>query len=880
MHAQKAVDLDKSSQSFGAFFEQQMSRPSSTGPSTSIGNGFIPALTKTETETSDDILAQINGGGPVDRSSYYPPPTSPVLACNINEPLPTSGMSGSAVDDDDVFGVFENMRQRAALQAQESAHPGQVSSPDNNDFDVLGDLAKPVQPRQARRQDNSERNGQSRRSPSASSSDSSDDEDLRRAKSESLKHTYSTTNATVSDRDQRSLYVGQLVAMGFTEKQAIAALAQTASGTNVGEAAELLLSLQIAPKESSRKSSPIRKRDASNKKPQVDPEKQAAGEFGQAGDWVDSTYTIASKTLASANTWFSNKSAMARRKLAEYNASQAAATYDSRFDERPKWMRDAERHERKAKGKAKAKAIEEEEDDALREEGLPMHPSERRRLEQNGVLPPSSKVRRGSIDSTKSAKSLTGSIKSIPESLRSIGATLGGQHSAKLASSSGYVGDDPRQLKANDDEAANFVSSRRRRPPASAQSSTSGMQSKNAQNGQSHSIASQQPSKIEEEDLFGAPSPRLDKGKGKARAPPSHGEDSSQQMSNAGASYKGQGKAVVDGQVDLFSTASRPATEANLQTTINRSRAPRRNQVTRKIPYVDAKILATSSQNRLKGSEAFKRGDFAKALTFYDSSLSGLPDSHPIRVLCLTNRAITQIQLGASKSVVTDCDEALKIIGPLKGANETIEDTDKKILMTTLYNKAMTRKATALEMQEKAGEALSVWQELVRSGHGGPQALESRQRCEALTQPKPKSKNVPPKAPSASFQASSQAGRAAVLKLRAENEKAAEAEAERDSLYESVEKSIAAWSAGKEQNIRALLSSLDQVLWPTSGWKKVTLADLVINSKVKIIYMKALAKVHPDKISRDASVEEKMIAANVFSKLNGAWDSFKATNNM
>ncbi len=42
--------------------------------------------------------------------------------------------------------------------------------------------------------------------------------------------------------------------------------------------------------------------------------------------------------------------------------------------------------------------------------------------------------------------------------------------------------------------------------------------------------------------------------------------------------------------------------------------------------------------------------------------------------------------------------------------------------------------------------------------------------------------------------------------------------------------------------------------------------------------MKAIGKVHPDKLGTDISVENKLIANAVFSTLNKAWDTFKAQN--
>jgi hypothetical protein len=52
---------------------------------------------------------------------------------------------------------------------------------------------------------------------------------------------------------------------------------------------------------------------------------------------------------------------------------------------------------------------------------------------------------------------------------------------------------------------------------------------------------------------------------------------------------------------------------------------------------------------------------------------------------------------------------------------------------------------------------------------------------------------------------------------------------------------------GKD-NLRALPGDLDQGLWKSSGWKKVGMHELAINSKVKLVYMKAIARVHPDKV--------------------------------
>jgi hypothetical protein len=59
---------------------------------------------------------------------------------------------------------------------------------------------------------------------------------------------------------------------------------------------------------------------------------------------------------------------------------------------------------------------------------------------------------------------------------------------------------------------------------------------------------------------------------------------------------------------------------------------------------------------------------------------------------------------------------------------------------------------------------------------------------------------------------------------------------------------VSNWMKGKEKNIRALLASLEIILWPEIGWKPVSLGQLITAKQVKVFYMKAVAKVHPDKV--------------------------------
>ncbi|XP_030455040.2 auxilin-related protein 2 [Syzygium oleosum] len=100
---------------------------------------------------------------------------------------------------------------------------------------------------------------------------------------------------------------------------------------------------------------------------------------------------------------------------------------------------------------------------------------------------------------------------------------------------------------------------------------------------------------------------------------------------------------------------------------------------------------------------------------------------------------------------------------------------------------------------------------------------------------------------------------------------------ERRKIAENLDIEIKRWAAGKEGNMRALLSSLQQVLWPESGWEPVSLTDLITSTSVKQVYRKATLRVHPDKVQqKGASLHQKYTAEKVFDILKEAWKKFEA----
>lgn len=326
----------------------------------------------------------------------------------------------------------------------------------------------------------------------------------------------------------------------------------------------------------------------------------------------------------------------------------------------------------------------------------------------------------------------------------------------------------------------------------------------------------------------------------------------------------------------------RPAISVKRSTTpaVIRPTAPPRN-----IPPVSTIALKSSHSHREGGNAHFKRGDYSAAHASYSTALTHLPQNHPVTIVLLANRALTSLKVGEPKTAVIAADSAISLIGPAKGEGEVVDlgSGNQPKPMRDYYGKVLMRKAEAFEQMERWNDAASVWKEAVEGGHGGATSIQGRARAEKAANPpaKPpvirKAASVPARRPAAAAQKNSAA---AVQALRAANAAADKADDEKFALSDSVDAKLAAWKGSKADNLRALLGSLDMVLWPEANWKKISMADLVLPNKVKIQYMKGIAKVHPDKIPTTATTEQKMIAGAVFSTLNEAWDKFKTENGL
>jgi len=282
----------------------------------------------------------------------------------------------------------------------------------------------------------------------------------------------------------------------------------------------------------------------------------------------------------------------------------------------------------------------------------------------------------------------------------------------------------------------------------------------------------------------------------------------------------------------------------------------------RTIPTVSPSAISMSNKSRLTGTEAFKRGDYAEATIHYTSALSSLPPKHPLTLPLLTNRALSHSKTGDPKASIADATTALELIGPSRGISETINLGEEGFKdMFLFWGKAMTRKAEALEQLERWPDALAVWKSCVEAGVGGATSVAGRNRCETAANPptvkSATTRNAPPKPKPRSSALEDLTGRfpttsiqsaEAVSRLRAANLEAERLDDEKFALSDSVSARLHSWRAGKEGNLRALLASLENVLWEGAGWKKIGMGELILPGKVKVLYMKGIAKVHPDKV--------------------------------
>ncbi|KAG6890288.1 hypothetical protein C0995_009494 [Termitomyces sp. Mi166 len=303
-------------------------------------------------------------------------------------------------------------------------------------------------------------------------------------------------------------------------------------------------------------------------------------------------------------------------------------------------------------------------------------------------------------------------------------------------------------------------------------------------------------------------------------------------------------------------------------------------------------VLATAHKHKEAGSSKFRLGQYAEAEAAYTLGIGALPPGHLVLVPLHNNRALARLRTGDYSGAVADAGVVLNLIGagyhPQCEAKVEKEDEGAGVDLGDALVKALKRRAEAWEGREKWEEAVKDWGVLAGLEWTGQkvrgEAARAVGRCRKMvaqnngemaprpvtskSKPRPSFRPASPSRPAVSSQA--------LENLRTANDVAEAEDQLRHELKDSVDAKLLAWKGGKETNIRALLGSLDTILWPELGLQKVGMAELVMPAQVKIKYTRTIARLHPDKLnSSNTTVEQRMIANGVFGTLNEAWNAFK-----
>ncbi|KAJ4482443.1 hypothetical protein J3R30DRAFT_3286934 [Lentinula aciculospora] len=305
--------------------------------------------------------------------------------------------------------------------------------------------------------------------------------------------------------------------------------------------------------------------------------------------------------------------------------------------------------------------------------------------------------------------------------------------------------------------------------------------------------------------------------------------------------------------------------------------------------------IAQSQQSKASGAHFFNLGDFPAADTAYTRAIEVLPAGHGLLIPLYNNRALVRLKVGDVQGVVSDTRQVEELIGGVSSVREELKKgnrgkipvkgtngDDEVVNIADALVKTWKRRAEAMEGREKWEEAGKDWERVACAEWVGQavraEGARAAGRCRKMQQQGPmQSKPTPAvRPPVRSPRRGPTPPSQALRSLRAANEVAESEELQRYTLKDSVEARLQTWKGGKENNIRALLASLDTVLWPEIGVQKLSMAELINEGQVKMKYMKSIAKVHPDKLNgSNSSLEQRMIAAGVFGALNEAWNTFK-----
>lgn len=302
------------------------------------------------------------------------------------------------------------------------------------------------------------------------------------------------------------------------------------------------------------------------------------------------------------------------------------------------------------------------------------------------------------------------------------------------------------------------------------------------------------------------------------------------------------------------------------------------------VPVVSITEIELSGFNEFKdrATDLFKSGDYVAAIQEYEKSANTLPRGHPLRIISYSNLMASLLKTGQYKESLDVGSMALKLF-PKDTIQwpQLIQNSNPSKTYRDMWPKIVQRQAEAFEHSEKFQDAFISYQSLIENNFCTNRVMDGKRRCQKILNPeKPNvvSKKTSSQASSPSPNISERVSKN-LQKVKEDNRKQAEEESQRYALYDRVHDQIKLWESGNADDIRHLLSNLQTVVtWV--DWKPVSITDLVMPKKVKVTYLRAIAKTHPDKVPDSLSLDKKMIAESVFSSLSSAWEKFKSENDI
>ena len=340
--------------------------------------------------------------------------------------------------------------------------------------------------------------------------------------------------------------------------------------------------------------------------------------------------------------------------------------------------------------------------------------------------------------------------------------------------------------------------------------------------------------------------------------------------------------------------AQKPAAPTPTAPTAAPTPTPKREPATkvRTEPPQDASAIERAAMLKARGNDEYSRGAYGAAEALYSEALEALHVQSLRRIPVLNNRASARLKNGDSTGAVADSTAVITLIVPATVSGGALmyapSSESLPVSLSSVVNlreswaKALLQRASANEAAERWQVAANDWEALavferthgssVRAGERNRKAAsEGKMRCDNMLRP-PAPKPVARDA--GSSRAAQEASAAGIARVRAQRSAQEAEEAEQLRVKDSVDSRIARWTAGKDGNVRALLSSIDDaqfsLLWPELRWKKVGMHELVTDAQVKRAYTRAISRLHPDK-QGSASVEQRMLATGMFHALNSAY---------